>query len=1139
LSADNREPSGGGGFQGRLRFRTRIASLVVMTFLALAAVTTVAVVLGKRIEQQISGIETRYVPLLELDRDLKAMFAAIPTSLAAAASAAEESELREVDARRDAFIRRLADGRAAIAQNGGDGDALIREFRHYYDLARSLSLELMAEEPSEDLAGRAEAMRTAQNTFAAHLDLATTPDRTRLADAFAEARGAQRAAILLDLVVAVGVVLLMVLVSWRIVRSTAGSLSAVSRGIERLATGDFNQEIPVVTRDEFGALAREANRTAEKLRDYRDRSAREDWIKTGVAGLVSETAGDIAPADLARGALSYLARTVGAQVGAAYAADGSGSLGLLATFALSDEGLPRVIPPGEGILGQAVRDDRVAVLSDLPEAYVRIKSALGEAPPRQVVIVPFGYHGRAIGVFELGFVAPVSEQALELLGRSRDHLGVAFRVADSRERVRLLLAETQRQADELRDQQSLLEEKAAEIQRASQYKSQFLANMSHELRTPLNSVMILSKILGENAERTLSEKQVEFAQLIHRSGEELLFLINDVLDLAKVEAGRLEVAVHPLALADVARYAERMFQPVAEHKQLAFEVIVADGAPEWIATDAPKLHQILKNLISNAIKFTDRGGVSVTIFAASRPPAGIAPVDIAPGAVGIAVADTGPGIARDQQERIFDAFTQADGGTARSHGGTGLGLTIARQLSRLLGGDLLVQSEPGAGSTFILHLPVDGPRAVAAPARPSTPAVEPALRPRRAGSGPQPADDRASVASGDPCLLVIEDDPVFVDIVLNLVRECGFKGLVASDGSSGLELARVHRPSGIILDVGLPDMDGWSVMERLKMSRITREIPVYFITAADTGAERARKMGAVGFLVKPVAVEEVKNAIHTLESFSGTTVRRVLLVDGGPGLRESLVDRLSGEAQVESVAAVDEAESRLGSRAFECVVLSLDGSDRTDGVGFLERLRRDPEGSHLPVVFYARVPLGAEVQARLADDPLTMVVTEGDSARDRVEEGTRLFLQRVRSRSPSAANGPGEVVQALEVLKGKRVLIVDDDMRNVYSLSSALRAADLEVLAATDGLEAVEVLEAGAEVDAVLMDIMMPRMDGFESIRRIRKMPGRQALPIVAITAKTMPGDRKKCLDAGASDYLPKPVDVDQLVSLLCARLVR
>ena len=1140
MSADNREPGGGGGFLGRLRFRTRIASLVVMTFLALAAVTTVAVVLGKRIEQQISGIETRYVPLLELDRDLKAMFAAIPTSLEAAASAAEESELREADTRRDAFIRRLADGRAAIAQNGGDGDALIREFRHYYDLARSLSVELMAEEPSEDLAGRAEAMKSAQNAFAAHLDLATTPDRARLADAFADARGAQRAAILLDLVVAVGVVLLMVLVSWRIVRSTAGSLSAVSRGIERLATGDFNQEIPVVTRDEFGALAREANRTAEKLRDYRDRSAREDWIKTGAAGLVSEIAGDLAPADLARAALSYLARYVGAQVGAAYAADGSGSLGLLATFALaSDEGVPRVIPAGHGILGQAVRDDRVTVLSDLPEAYVRVKSALGEAPPRQTVIVPFGYHGRANGVFELGFVAPASQQALELLGRSRDHLGVAFRVADSRERVRLLLAETQRQADELRDQQSLLEEKAAEIQRASQYKSQFLANMSHELRTPLNSVMILSKILGENAERTLSDKQVEFAQLIHRSGEELLFLINDVLDLAKVEAGRLEVAVHPLALADVARYAERMFEPVAEHKKLAFEVTVADGTPERIATDAPKLHQILKNLISNAIKFTDRGGVSVTIFPASRPPAGIAPVDVPPGDVGIAVVDTGLGIARDQQERIFDAFTQADGGTARSHGGTGLGLTIARQLSRLLGGDLLVHSEPGAGSTFILHLPVGGPRAVAPSARASMPSVEPSVRRRRSGSSPQPADDRASVTSGDPCLLVIEDDPVFVDIVLGLVRDCGFKGLVAADGSSGLELARVHRPSGIILDVGLPDMDGWSVMERLKMSRITREIPVHFITAADVGAERARQMGAVGFLVKPVAVEEVKNAIHTLESFSGTTVRRVLLVDGGPGLRESLVDRLSGEAQVEAVAAIDEAESRLGNRTFECVVVSLDGSDRADGLGFLERLRRSPEGSQLPVVFYARVPLGAEVLARLADDPLTMVVVEGDSARDRVEEGTRLFLQRVRSRRPAAPNGPVEVAQALQVLKGKRVLIVDDDMRNVYSLSSALRAADLEVLAATDGLEAVEVLEAGAEVDAVLMDIMMPRMDGFESIRRIRKMPGRQALPIVAITAKTMPGDRKKCLDAGASDYLPKPVDVDQLVSLLSARLVR
>ncbi len=1133
----SREPVRG-GLLGRLRFRSRIALLVVMAFLALAAVTTVAVVLGKRTEQQISGIETRYVPLLELGRDLKAMFAGIPSSLEAAASAAEESELREADARRDAFIRRLSEGRATIAENGGDADELVREFRAYYDLARKLSLELMAEEPSADLGTRAEAMRSAQNRFAQHLDAATTPDRTRLAEAFAGARGAQRAAITLDVLVATGVVVLMVILSWWIIRSTAGSLSAVSLGIERLATGDFNQEIPVATRDEFGELAREANRTARQLRDYRDRSAREDWIKTGANGLASDIAGDIAPAELGRIALGFLVRYLGAQIGAAYSADAGGTLNLLATHAHPSDGeAPRAIRPGEGIIGQAVRDHEILVLSDLPAGYVRIQSSLGAAPPSQVVIVPFGHRGGAIGVLELGFVSPVGEQGLELLRRSRDLLGVALRAAESRERVRLLLAETQRQADELRDQQSLLEEKAAEIQRASQYKSQFLANMSHELRTPLNSVMILSKILAENAEGTLSDKQVEFSQVIHRSGEELLFLINDVLDLAKVEAGKLEVTADPVPLADVARYLERMFQPLAGEKRLAFAVHLSAGLPERIATDGPKLNQILKNLVANAIKFTDEGQVSVVIFPAGGEPPGV-PAGLVPAtAIGIAVIDTGVGIAPDQQERIFDAFTQADGGTSRAHGGTGLGLTIARQLARLLGGDLLVRSARGAGSSFVLHLPLEGPRP--GPPQPArvVEAVASLVRRRPSGTSQQPVDDRATVTAGEPCLLVIEDDPVFVDIVLGLVRECGFRGLVAGDGASGLELARRHRPSGIILDVGLPDMDGWSVLERLKTIRVTADIPVHFISALDAGAERARRMGAVGYLVKPVAVEEIKNAIHTLESFSHTTVQRVLLVGREPGLRESLAAHLAGQAGLEAVAGPADADLRLGERAFDCVVLALERGAHAAGLDFRARMRAHPDWSQLPLVIYTRDPLTAGELALLEQDRLSMVVVEGDSAAERVVDGTRLFLQHVRADRPAAADGRGE--PPLVELKGRRVLIVDDDMRNVYSLSSALRAVELDVIAAADGVEAIEVLESATGVDAVLMDIMMPRMDGFEAIRRIRQMPRRRGLPIVALTAKTMPGDRKKCLDAGASDYLPKPVDIDQLVSVLCSCLAR
>jgi len=1179
----------------RLKFRHRIAELVTLAAVALLTVTLVAIVMGRRSEREISGVENRYLPLLELDRDLKALFASIPRTLESAAATAEEDQLLEADELRNQFVLKLGGGQQAIAANGGDAAILLREFRAYYDSARELTARLIGAEDPQPLAAKVAAMRSAQQTFAGHLEQATTPDRARVGAAFAAARKAQRDAIVIDFVVAVVAFSLMMFLSFNIVRSAVKSLQAVSQGMDRLAQGDFGQEIHVESKDEFGELAARANQTAVRLREYREEERREDWIKSGVGNLAAETTGDLDPVTLGRKSLGFLAKLLGAPLGVAYAGDESGGFRLLESYGASDAApVPRAFRADEAMIGQAARDDDVRVLSDVPAGYLTVRSALGEMPPRHIVIVPFGHEGRTMGVLELGLLEPPGAQTLELLRRTRSVLGVAFRVAESRARAQALLEETQRQSEELRDAydtlerrnqtlqeseerlqaqqeelrqtneeleeqttalesqrvtvlkkndelvaaQQQLEEKATELARASRYKSEFLANMSHELRTPLNSIMILSKILGDNEARPETEK-VEFANVIHKSGEELLALINDVLDLAKVESGKQDLAVEQLVVADLVAYVRRMFQPVASDKGLTLEVLAEDGIPALVRTDRARLEQILKNLLSNAIKFTAQGRVSVRLY---TPEPGKLPTTngvAAHDALAIAVSDTGIGIPADKQAWIFEAFAQADGGTSRKYGGTGLGLAIAKQLAQRLGGDLQLESEVDKGSTFYLYLPVAGP-----PEKPSTqprPAQDTAApRPVRATSPSRPpptvADDRNVVVPGDACLLLIEDDATFAEIVLRLVRESGFKGLVATTGHAGLELARRHKPSGIVLDIGLPDMDGWSVMERLKQDRGTREIPVHFITAGDDRA-RAQKMGAVGFLNKPVDAEQIRSAVRALESSAGAALRKVLVVESDPAMRDFLCEQLkgsNGETGVASVSTPDEALERLASDAIGCVVLDLALPGKQDGFDLLARIRGDERTVGTPVIVHTALTLTPEELMRLEVTEQALVILQGERSVERVLEETRLFLHRVRSGLSEQRQRMTQVVHNQETqLKGKTVLIVDDDMRNVYSLSSALRAKDLRVITAADGQEAIDELNSHPETNVVLMDVMMPRMDGHEATRRIREEPRFHKLPIIALTAKTMPGERKKCLDAGANDYVPKPVDLDRLLALL------
>ncbi len=651
--------------------------------------------------------------------------------------------------------------------------------------------------------------------------------------------------------------------------------------------------------------------------------------------------------------------------------------------------------------------------------------------------------------------------------------------------------------------------------------------MSHELRTPLNSIMILSRILAGNEEGGLSAKQIEFAEVIHKSGDDLLTLINDILDLAKIESGKQELVYAPVAVGDVATYLRQMFEQLANQKGLAFEVEVQEDSRIEIRTDRTRLEQILKNLLSNAIKFTEKGSVAVRIF---KPAADDRLPNAAPDeeAVAFAVTDTGEGIPADKQQMIFEAFAQADGGTSRRFGGTGLGLAIARQLAVRMGGEIRLDSEPGRGSTFALHVPTREPRR-----RPVTTSAPPQIAmPERERRVVVP-DDRWELTPGEPCLLVIEDDPDFAGSLVDLIRQGGFRALAATSGNHGLDLAARFRPSGIILDVGLPDLDGWGVMERLQADRATREIPVHFISAGG-GSERAHSMGAVGFLNKPVEPQQIRDAIRTLGNSAGAATS-VLLVEPDPEMREALRAVLSRVApRIEAVGSDEEALAQLERGPFGVLVLDLALPEKAAGMALVEQIRSRPELVSMPIVVHTGVALSPGETRDLERLSETIVVLESERSIERVMEETRLFLHQIRTQLPEQRRRMFQVVHGREaVLEGKRVLIVDDDMRSLYSLSNALQAKQLQIIAAADGMEALEKLAEHIDTDLVLMDIMMPRMDGHEAIRRIRKQPRFRRLPIIALTARTMPGERQRCLDAGATDYIPKPVDIDRLVSLL------
>ena len=960
------------------------------------------------------------------------------------------------------------------------------------------------------------------------------------------------------------------------VNELAGNLTRQVRAIGDVATavtkGDLSQTIAVDARGEVALLKDNLNQMIHTLAETTKVNQEQDWLKTNLTRFTRMLQGQRELLAVARQVLSELAPVMGAQQGAFYVANHEAelTLRLFASYAYKDrQDVANEFAAGEGLVGQAALEKSRILVADAPGNYIQIGSGLGAAEPLNIVVVPILFEDQVKGVIELASFRKFTPIQLAFLEQLIDSLGIVVATIEATMRTDDLLRQSQGLAEELQTQQeelqqtneeleekarqlteqkfqverknqevelakTELEEKAKQLALTSKYKSEFLANMSHELRTPLNSLLILSRQLAQNVDENLTDKQVDYAQTIHQSGGDLLALINEVLDLAKVESGTMGIDVTDVPFEALRRYIESSFRQVAEDKGLAFSVDLDPNLPPSIRTDDMRLRQVLRNLVANALKFTDDGKVSLDIATATTDElsAGAARV---PGVavIAFAVSDTGIGIPKDKQNIIFEAFQQADGGTSRRFGGTGLGLSISREITQLLGGDLRVMSEPDKGSTFTLYLPVERPAPLSRP-RSGPPASKPArldVPSERVAAEPVP-DDRHSIAPGDRVFLVIEDDDTFARTLMAMVRSHGFKCVVATTGGDGLLLAHDLKPDAISLDLILPDMDGWVLLDQLKHSGETRHIPLHIISGRGD-EKRGLELGATDVLQKPVSEEDVAAAIGKIESLLARRVKRLLIVEDDETQRRSIVE-LVGNGDVESVAvgSGEEAFEHLSNESYDCMVIDLKLPGMS-GLDLIAKIRQTPALARLPIVVYTGKELSEQEERGLREVAESVIVKDVRSP-ERLLEETALFLHRVEASLPEPKRRMlRQLSKHVPALENKRVLVVDDDVRNVFAITGLLEQHRMVVDNAENGQEAVDMLEQGKEYDIVLMDIMMPKMDGYEATRHIRADERFASLPIIALTAKAMKGDRDKCIEAGASDYITKPVDSEQLLSLL------
>ncbi|MFZ6029717.1 MAG: response regulator [Chloroflexota bacterium] len=950
--------------------------------------------------------------------------------------------------------------------------------------------------------------------------------------------------------------------------------------------------------DRANQLLAERTASAESSRQEAEAARRaieaEAWQSTAQAALGQVMGGEQGLASLSAGVIRQLCHALEAQVGVLFVMEEDDTLRLLGSYAYGHrKHATNRFRLGEGLVGQAALEGHMITFSGIPGDYLPAVSSLLQVMPTHIVVAPFLFDGQVLGVVELGLLNALSPIQSEFLQKALVSIGVAFNTARTRGQVNALLMQTQEQAaslqaredalkaineelraqseslrasqEQLRQQQSILEATNAELEEqrgaldqqnrtlkiaqqqlqarteelsiANKYKSEFLANMSHELRTPLNSLLILARMLASNEEKNLSDEQVESARVIYQSGSDLLLLINEILDLSKIEAGRMTFDFANTSLANVAESMRSIFAHIAEERGLLFEMSLSDDLPQEIETDQQRVEQIVKNLLSNAFKFTEKGSIHMRM-------------ELDAGMVAVRVSDTGIGMTLEQQGRIFDAFQQADGATNRKYGGTGLGLTISRELAARLGGRIDVKSELGRGSTFSLYLPqripanlknsqaaapvpmtaAPQPKAPILPVAPASSPVLPAGLPAQVSPGLP--DDRANLQEGDKVLLVIEDDPNFSKIVFDYAHKKGFKCLLATTGEHGLLLARHSPPSAILLDLKLPGISGWDVLDELKGDAALRHIPVHILSVQEETLD-AYKRGALGFLSKPVSAEGLEGVFQKIGDFLAREIKSLLLIEDDTNLRNSVNQLLSGnDVAISEAASGQQAIEFLRTRPFDCIILDLALPDMT-GFDLLNQFNHDETVSKCPVIIYTGKELTEKENAELLKYANSVII-KGVKSPERLLDETALFLHRV------VADLPEEKQRAIRrlhdahaIFRGKHILIVDDDMRNAFALSRLLSDRGLKVSIARSGQKALDMLDENPEMDLVLMDIMMPDMDGYETMKRIREQQRFDEMPVIALTAKAMRGDRERCLEAGASDYLSKPVDADQLFSML------
>ncbi len=943
---------------------------------------------------------------------------------------------------------------------------------------------------------------------------------------------------------------------------------------------------------------------------------KQEWLSTRQAELSDTMRGQQDESTLAKNVIKYLCKYLQAQVGAIYIKQND-NLQLLGSYAYPKrKNFSNHFEVGESLVGQAALEKETILLTNIPADYIKVTSGLGETSPQNILVSPFSYEDEVTGVVELASLAEFGAGQIEFLEKVMPNIAITFNMAWSRTRMNELLDESQQQAEELqvqeeelraanveleaqaksleRSQERLktqqeelqatnaeledktqalskqqvalekrnkelllahaqLEQKAREVTLASKYKSEFLANMSHELRTPLNSILILARMLADNDVGNLSGEQTESARVIFKSGNDLLNLINDILDLSKVEAGKMELNLTRGSLTSLKNTLQQQFAHVAEEKGLEFEVILNDALPETILTDWQRVEQILKNLISNAIKFTGRGSVTVTIYRSQQTDELHSDLDLSgptpdpAQTVAFSITDTGIGISTEQQDLIFEAFQQVDSSLSRQYTGTGLGLSISKSMATFLHGKIRLQSTPGQGSTFTLYLPetlaatmdTAGSSQAVAPGEQETEEKKDKVSPSPQlpltniqSSAPTIPDDRDNLSADDNILLIIEDDLSFAKILYNIARKNGFKCLTASDGETGLNLARTCKPDAIILDLQLPDISGWGVLNGLKNNPDLRHIPVHIMSAEDENLAAFRQ-GAMGFLTKPVSREALEGAFQKIDRFVAGGINLLLLVEDDADLRQTIYNLLSRKnIEIIETETGKAALNLLRSQPIDCMILDLKLPD-ISGFEILDRLSQDDTMSRCPIVIYTGQELTREENQTLMKYADSVILKSAVSS-ERLLDETALFLHQV------VADLPEEKQQAIKrlyskdaMLADKRILIVDDDMRNSFALSKLLTDKGVVVEIAGNGEKALELLAAEPDFDLVLMDIMMPVMDGLETTRKIRAQKKFKQLPILALTAKAMKGDREKCLAAGANDYLTKPVDTERLLTML------